>query len=330
MDDMRMAGPARSFSKRPFSRLIFDLDGVLYRGHTPVPGAAHALARIRKAGLPVSFITNNATRSRATLQRRLASMGIHAKKDELMTSAYAAACYLRSLRPRPSSLYVLGERGLRDELRTAGFEVLPLLLRGERHSATTFSRLPRSECTSCAHVLVTGLDRQATYAKLAAALDVLHSGARWVACNLDPTLPMENGAHPGSGSLSVCLAYGAGTIRVGRGGRDGGSGKGAAGRSPQAAFSSILLREPDVVVGKPNPYMMDLLCKDCRKAERRKILFVGDRLDMDIAFAKSAGLSSLLVLSGVTGREEARKAKGVLKPDAILPSVADLPKWLGL
>ena len=51
---------------------------------------------------------------------------------------------------------------------------------------------------------------------------------------------------------------------------------------------------------------------------------------MDIVFAHAAGLSSLLVLSGVSKKEEAKKAKGVLKPEVVLASVADLPKWLGI
>ena len=302
---------------RTFSKIIFDLDGVLFRGHTPIPGAAASLARIRAAGIPISFITNNATRSRAHLRKRLKKMGIDAKKEEIMTSAYAAACYLRTMRPKPHALYVLGEKGLRDEIRSAGFEVLPLKLKGEKESTTTFSRLSHSECVPGAHVLVSGLDRHATYAKLAASLDVLNAGAKWVATNLDPTLPMENGVHPGSGGLSVCLAYAAGSVK-------------SRGRAFGSAFSNILLREPDKVVGKPNPYMLDLLSEGEAKRERHQMLFVGDRLDMDIAFANMAGLRSLLVLSGVATKEEAKKAKGMLKPGAILDSVADLPKWLGL
>ena len=308
---------------RTYSRIIFDLDGVLYRGHTSIPGAANALDKIRAAGIAVAFITNNATRSRAQLRKRLAKMGIHSSIDEIMTSAYAAACYLKQMRPRPSRVYALGERGLRNELRSAGFNLLPLCLTDECGSATTFSRLPVSERNPHASVLVTGLDRFVTYTKLAAALDVLNSGAKWVATNLDPTLPMENGVHPGSGGVSVTLAYSAGKVK-----QD--DPRAGSARRAGAYFSNIVLREPDIVVGKPNTYMLDLLCTDCRKSARRTILFVGDRLDMDIVFAHAAGLSSLLVLSGVSKKEEAKKAKGVLKPEVVLASVADLPKWLGI
>ncbi len=304
-------------TNRKFSRIIFDLDGVIYRGHTPINGAGAALSKIRAAGYSVSFITNNATRSRSQLLARLTRMGIKASKDEIMTSAYAAACYVKKIQPKPHSLYVLGEQGLRNELRGAGFVVSPFCLPGEQECATTFSHLPHGERSPSAQVLITGLDRHVTYAKLAAALDVLLSGAKWVACNLDPTLPMENGVHPGSGGVSVSLAYAAGKVKSG-------------GRAAGSSFSNIVLREPDFVVGKPNTYMLDLLCEEDKSIKRSSILFVGDRLDMDISFAKSAGLSSMLVLSGVATKEEAKKAKGILRPDAILPTVADLPKWLGI
>ncbi len=306
-------------NKRPYSRLIFDMDGVLYRGHTPIPGAAKALDKIREAGYPVSFITNNATRSRAQLHARMRKMGMKAQVDEIMTSAYAAACFLKKMKPKTKAVYVIGERGLRNELRSAGFSVLPFKLGGEKVSSTTFSKLSKAELHPAARVLVTGLDRHVTYAKLAAGLDVLNAGATWVACNLDPSLPMENGMHPGSGAIGACLAYGAGKVRQEE-------------RKSGSKFSNIILREPDIVVGKPNTFMLDLLCdkKKGKKENLHNILFVGDRLDMDISFANSAGLSSLLVLTGVATREEGKRAKGLLRPGAILPSIADLPKWLGI
>lgn len=322
------------------------MDGVVYRGHTPIPGAAQALAALRARGVRVSFITNNATRSRRQLQARLRSMGIPAHENELMTSAYATALYLKSLRPRPRRLYVLGERGLRAELRAAGFTLLPLRLPGQRGAATSFSALPPAERHPRADALVTGLDRHATYSKLAAALDALNAGCPWVACNIDPTLPMESGAHPGSGALAAALAYSAGRIDP-RAGRSG------------SALSSIVLREPDFVVGKPSLYMVDALLGDggtvpsraarggtkasARPARpsrapsagpspssRDSIAFVGDRLDIDMAFANAAGLFPILVLSGVATASEARRARGPLRPRQVLPSIAHLPRWLGL
>ncbi|MFH1095306.1 MAG: HAD-IIA family hydrolase [Candidatus Micrarchaeota archaeon] len=312
-----------------FSRIVFDLDGVIYRGHTPIAGAAEAVERIRAAGMRVSFLTNNATRSRLDLKKRLSRFGVEADVSDIMTSAYATARYLKSLKPRAREVFVVGEEGLREEIRQAGLPLLPGVLDGEQASATTFSRIPSEKTARNADVLVCGLDRQITYAKLASALEVLHSGAKWIACNLDPTLPMETGAHPGSGSLIASLAYAAGKIRHGK--EEAGSPRRAG-----AHLSNIILHEPDYVVGKPNPYMLELLLGGKngagagRAGNRPSVLFVGDRLDMDIGFANTAGLSSMLVLTGVSTKEEAKKAKGHLKPRYILSSVADVPEWLGI
>ncbi len=327
-----------------FQHVIFDLDGVVYRGRAPILGAAEAIERIRAAGIRVSFLTNNATRSRKDLRGRLARLGVKAETADIMTSAYATACYMKSLKPRPKKVFVVGEEGLRHELREAGLALLPPVLVGEKASATTFSSIRSESIAKKAGVLVSGLDRKINYAKLASALEVLHSGAKWIACNLDPTLPMEKGVHPGAGSLVASLAYAAGKIRPGK------SGKQAA-RLPGARLANIILREPDFVVGKPNHYMLDLLLggkgggrtgrSDTRPSEtegteasrsdaRQSVLFVGDRLDMDIGFANTAGLSSMLVLSGVGTKEEAQKAKGHLKPEYILPSIADVPDGLGI
>jgi ribonucleotide monophosphatase NagD (HAD superfamily) len=58
--------------------------------------------------------------------------------------------------------------------------------------------------------------------------------------------------------------------------------------------------------------------------------FVGDRLEIDIAMANSAGMFSILVLTGVATKREAMRAKGLEKPKAILNSAAELPNFLGL
>ncbi len=314
---------------KKYSKIIFDLDGVVYRGHTPISGVAQAIVRIKNAGICVAYLTNNATRSRQELLVRLRSMGIPAQLDEVMPSSYAAACYLKQMKPRPRNVFVLGEKGLRNEIHSAGFHVLPPVLKGEKASATTFTKLSTGERAPRADVLVTGLDRRATYAKFASALDVLSSGAPWVACNLDPTLPMEHGAHPGSGSLNALLGYAAGKVNHEEHQKSEAAARSSrASSSPLASLSQITLREPDAVVGKPNPFMLQLLTGS--RSARSHCLFVGDRLDIDIAFANAAGLSSMLVLTGVATRKEARKARGMLKPNYILPSAAQLPHWLGI
>jgi len=71
--------------------LLLDLDGVIYDGGSPVPGAADAVARL---GLPRLFVTNTTSRPRAAIVERLAGCGVAATPGDLLTPATAAAAWL--------------------------------------------------------------------------------------------------------------------------------------------------------------------------------------------------------------------------------------------
>jgi HAD superfamily hydrolase (TIGR01458 family) len=82
------------------SALLFDLDGTLYVGSEPVAGAAAALERLRRRGVPFRFVSNTTSRPRAALAERLRGFGIAATADQIRTPMVAAGA-------------VLAERGIR-------------------------------------------------------------------------------------------------------------------------------------------------------------------------------------------------------------------------
>ena len=53
--------------------------------------------------------------------------------------------------------------------------------------------------------VVTGLDPNLTYLRLAAAADCMRAGARFIATNRDPVYPTERGLRPGAGSIAAAL-----------------------------------------------------------------------------------------------------------------------------
>lgn len=244
--------------------VLFDLDGTLYVGDTPVPGAAEKVRELRSKGARVLFLTNAAVRSRKGIAERLAAMGFDAKKGEVYSSAYVLARYLAENHPG-KSVFVVGERGMSEELAETGIGVVE---RG-------------------ADIVAAGLDREFTYARLAAALTELENGAELVATNPDATYPTEAGIRPGAGAIVAAI--------------EAASGKRAH------------------VVGKPNPYTLELI-KAEQKLENEEILMVGDRIETDIKFAKDCRIKSALVLSGVAKKEDV----GEVAPDYIFRSVADL------
>ncbi len=76
--------------------ILFDLEGVLYQGGTPVPGAAETLDWVRGRGLKTRFLTNTTLRPRAAVWRRLRDMGLHVDMGDVVTPAMAAVSLLRA------------------------------------------------------------------------------------------------------------------------------------------------------------------------------------------------------------------------------------------
>ncbi|MBI3947806.1 MAG: HAD-IIA family hydrolase [Armatimonadetes bacterium] len=168
---------------------IFDLDGVIYRGDAVLPFAADAVARLRAAGATPFFLTNNATRTRGSFARKLATMGIPTAPDEIMTSAYATALYFREQGLGGTTAYVVGEEGIRTELASVGVRVLADGCDDGR-----------------AESVVVGLDRDFTYHKLYCAQQAILAGARFIATNGDLTYPVEGGrVIPGGGALVAAV-----------------------------------------------------------------------------------------------------------------------------
>jgi HAD superfamily hydrolase (TIGR01458 family) len=75
--------------------ILFDLDGVVYNAETLIDGAPEALAWVREQGIPHLFVTNTTSRGRSDLVAKLASFGIHATPDNIMTPPIAARTLLQ-------------------------------------------------------------------------------------------------------------------------------------------------------------------------------------------------------------------------------------------
>ncbi|WP_425489049.1 HAD-IIA family hydrolase [Mycobacterium vicinigordonae] len=146
--------------------------------------------------------------------------------------------------------------------------------------------------------VVQGLSMTIGWAELAEAALAIRAGAVWVAANVDATLPTERGLLPGNGSLVAAL-------------------RAATGGEPQVA-------------GKPGPQLM----KDAvGRGDFQSPLVVGDRLDTDIEGANTAGLPSLMVLTGVNCARDAVYAQPACRPTYIgrdLRSLHQTPEELAV
>jgi len=167
--------------------VIFDLDGVIYRGGEGLPFAAEAVSGLRELGVHVRFLTNNSTRSRSSYSEKLRGLGIEAGPDDFMSSSLATRIYLQKRAPKGARVFIVGEQGIEDELKDS-FEIV-----GEQDRRR-------------ADFVVVGYDRQFNFDKLCNAFDALQAGAELVATNRDATFPMPDGRLlPGGGTIVAAL-----------------------------------------------------------------------------------------------------------------------------
>jgi len=141
-----------------------------------------------------------------------------------------------------------------------------------------------------ADAVVTGLDLNFTYDKLRIAAVSIRNGAQFVATNADATLPTEHGLVPGAGSIVAAITT-------------------ASGKAP-------------VVIGKPSPRVIEQAVANLGLQPNQAVM-IGDRLDTDILAGHRAGLHTVLVLTGVSTRDDLATAE--VLPDFVF---TDLPAML--
>lgn len=270
--------------------VIFDLDGVIYRGDVPVRGAVDLVSQLHATGILVRFATNNSLATRAQYVVSLAAMGIVASETDIVTSNTATTIHLERHCPEVASVLAVGEGGLVAELRAAGFVVTPA---GEV-AADVRSGVPLPQVYDA---VIAGLDRAFDYSRCAAAAHAIRAGARFIATNADSRFPTPTGFLPGAGSVVAAISV-------------------AAGVAP-------------VVIGKPGPAMLEAIV-EAAGLRPRDALMVGDNPDSDIVAARRAGIPSLLVLTGVTDARTAVGLVGDRRPDIVVDGPADIIPLLGL
>jgi len=179
-----LARQVASLDWRAIKGVICDMDGVLWRGDTPLPGLHDFFALLEARNLPYVLATNNASKTPEQYVEKLARMGIVTSTEHVLNSATAAADYLATQAAPGTPVYAIGGPGVREALRSHGF----VLTDGER-----------------ADYVFVGWDRDLTWQKLATATLLIRGGAGFIATNPDRTFPMEEGLVPGNGAQVAAL-----------------------------------------------------------------------------------------------------------------------------
>jgi NagD protein len=137
--------------------------------------------------------------------------------------------------------------------------------------------------------VVLGETRTYSFEAITKAIRLIDAGARFIATNPDPTGPSNEGAVPACGSVAALISR-------------------ATGIAPY-------------FVGKPNPMMMRSAL-NAISAHSESAAMIGDRMDTDVLCGLEAGLQTILVLTGISGRADVERYP--YRPSRVVESVADL------
>ena len=251
---------------KQYKNYLMDMDGVLVRGRSSVPGAQQFIDALNASGLAYLVLTNNPLYTPRDLAHRLQTSGLEVPEERIFTSSIATARFLKSQLPNGKA-FVIGESGLTDAIHKTGYIITDhepdYVVLGETHGYN--------------------------YAHIAKAVQLIAGGARFVATNPDPSGPGEEGLVPACGAMAALIEK-------------------ATGVSP-------------FFVGKPNPLMVRSAL-NYLGGHSEETVMIGDRMDTDIVGAVSSGLDTVLVLTGVTKREEI--ARFPYQPTYVLESIADM------
>lgn len=166
--------------------VMLDLDGVVYVGGEAVPHAAEAIAAARRRGTAPAFITNNASRTPAAVADHLRELGVEAEREDVVTSAQAAARVLATRLPAGARVVLLGATGLREALEEEG--LVPVGVEDE------------------ASAVVTGYGPDVLWREVMRAAVRVRDGLPWIASNTDLSIPTPYGTAPGHGVLVETLS----------------------------------------------------------------------------------------------------------------------------
>ncbi len=237
-----------------FRYALMDMDGVLYRGNQAMPGLLEFFAFLDENNIKFFLLTNNATMTSEDYHQKLLKMGLDVPAELIITSPAATRMYLEKVAPEGAGVYVVGMAALRKTLF------------GENEQGGLFYPDDKS-----ARFVVQGADFNLVYESVKRATLLIRGGAQYIATNVDPVFPSEEGLIPGSGSISALL---------------------------QTATS-----QKPIVMGKPEPIMYELALEKLG-ASREETVMIGDNLITDIDGAVRLGIPTILTLSGVTSAEE--------------------------
>ncbi|MGE5636701.1 MAG: HAD-IIA family hydrolase [Nocardioidaceae bacterium] len=172
---------------RRYDQFILDLDGCVYVGEEPTPGAPETVAGLRAAGKRVTFATNDPRRATEEYVAKLWRLGIQASLADVVTVGGATQHLLAETR-RGRTAFVIGTEPMFRHVENAGLR----LLNG-------------TDLASRAEVVVVAATEDLIYDDLRNAALAVRRGADFLATGRDATYPQPDGPWPGTGAILAAV-----------------------------------------------------------------------------------------------------------------------------
>ena len=152
-----------------FGGFMIDMDGTVYKGGVPIPGAKEFVSFLKDEGIPFVFLTNNSSHGRSFYLQKLTRLGFDVGMENILTSTIATIRYLLTERPG-KTVYPVAVPDVVEEMRAAG---VPLVEEDPDIVVLTF-------------------DTTITYEKINRAFHYLGSGSELIATHPDDVCPTED------------------------------------------------------------------------------------------------------------------------------------------
>jgi len=234
--------------------IIIDLDGTIYRGNRLVDHAESFFSMLNKNNVNYIFFTNCSKRVPAELVISLREMGLEVQENKIITSGCITRRYIQDA-DKCARIFVIGSSSFMEYLQVDNIELV-------------------NGTGSVADYVVIGFCNDFTYGDLTDALWHIQNGAKFIATNIDNTIPSGNSVVPHTGAI--------------------------------CAFLECASKQKPLNLGKPSEYAGNYFRK---LFGSEQVFVIGDRIDTDMLFAKKNGFIGCLVMTGITSQQDTDKSK---------------------
>ncbi|KAG5669578.1 hypothetical protein PVAND_017465 [Polypedilum vanderplanki] len=245
-----------------FDVIFTDCDGVLIKENSVIDSSNLLINKFLENGKKVFMVSNNNQTTRDDLLKKCQNLNFNFTIDNIFTSSSITGMYLKSLNFNKKA-YVIGSEELGEELTKFGIEHIGI---GRDDMSDTYGEYMMNNYKLYEDVgaVIVGLDKFFNIPKMLKAMNYLKNPEiLFLATNVDVRSEFPNLIFPDAGPIVASIE--------------------------KASYRKA------TVIGKPSSILFDLLKL---KSDKERILMIGDRLSVDIAFGKNSGIKTMLVETG--------------------------------